>query len=130
MSGTEILLDTNALIALTRDEAGVLEVVAPFEVVSLTVFTLGELQYGVSKSARPEDNRRRLAVMLESFRLVMPDQTSAVVYGDLFHQLKRKGRPIPTNDVWIAALALQHSLPLLTRDRHFREVEGVDVRGW
>ncbi len=81
-------------------------------------------------STRPGENLRRLEGILASFRLIVADAVTAKVYGDVFHQLRVKGRPIPTNDAWIAALALQHGLPLLTRDGHFREVQGLDVRTW
>ena len=130
MPGSELLLDTNALIALTRNDGRVLAAVAGLGMVSLSLFTLGEMQYGAAKSARCEDNRRRLQVVLESFRLILPESETARVYGDIFHQLRLKGRPIPTNDVWIAAVAIQYGIPLLTRDAHFEEVPALDVRSW
>jgi tRNA(fMet)-specific endonuclease VapC len=64
------------------------------------------------------------------FHILMPDRATADVYGEICFALRRKGKPIPENDIWIAALTLQHGRPLLTRDAHFREVEGLNVLGW
>jgi len=125
-----LLLDTNALIALTRDNAEVLRICSGFRTVSISVITLGEMEYGVAKSTRPDENRRHLSQLLAIYRLVLTDSGTARVYGEIFHQLRRKGRPIPTNDVWIAALAIQHGIPLLARDAHFRELDGLDLRSW
>ena len=130
MPGSSLLLDTNAVIALMRDDDGVVRILSATENVWVSLFTLGELQYGAAKSARTLENRRRLAEVMSCFRLMLPDQETARHYGDVFHHLKLNGCPIPTNDVWISALAIQYSIPVLTRDEHFLQVAGVVVREW
>jgi tRNA(fMet)-specific endonuclease VapC len=126
----EILFDTNAAIAWIEDDAALYHALEQDVEPVVSIVTVGELEYGAANSARVEANRQRLVRALAAFTRITLDETTARIYGQIMVTLKKKGRPIPTNDVWIAALALQYSLPLLTRDRHFREVEGVDVRGW
>jgi tRNA(fMet)-specific endonuclease VapC len=91
---------------------------------------LGELEFGARNSANREKNMDAIERLLKETRLLAPDRETAGVCGEIETELRRRGRPIPTNDVWIAALALQHGLPLLTRDTHFHEVEGLNVLGW
>lgn len=130
MPGNEVLLDTNALIALMRDDSHLLQVLADWRQVTISLFTLGEMYFGTAKSSQPEENNRRLAGFLDNLHLLLPDAQTADYYGLVFHRLKIKGRPIPTNDVWIAALAIEHHLPLLTRDAHFHEVSSLEVLSW
>jgi len=125
----EILFDTNAAIAWMEDDSSLYHALNQKIEPVVSIVTVGELEYGAANSARVEANRQRLAVALAPFTRLSLDDTPRH-YGVLLEALKRKGHPIPTNDVWIAALALQHNLPLLTRDRHFQEVEVVDARGW
>jgi tRNA(fMet)-specific endonuclease VapC len=96
----------------------------------LPLIALGELLLGAKKSARSRENLETLNRHMADFRVLNPDRGTAEQYADISLALRRKGRPIPANDIWIAALALQHGLPLLTRDTHFREVDGLNVVGW
>lgn len=105
MPGARTLLDTNAVISwLSEDD--VLRRHISRRTPLVTLFTLGELFYGIRKSARPEENERALQRALVEFGVVIPDLGTARQYGDVFYALRQKGRPIPINDVWIAALAL------------------------
>ena len=126
----ELLLDTNAAIAWMKDDVDIFRALPPTLTHAITLISIGELEFGAAKSVRVEANRQRLASALAPFRRVALDDSTPRIYGDLQTALRRKGRPIPTNDIWIAALALQHGLPLLTRDAHFKEVDGLDVRTW
>ncbi len=62
--------------------------------------------------------------------VLLCDVETARYYGDIKNQLRLKGRPLPENDIWIAAVALQHNLTLVTRDAHFQEIENLQVVGW
>ena len=116
-----ILLDTNRYTDFCK---AVPEAVAPVtaaEFVFLPFVALAELRGGFQAGTLARENERTLARFLASERVsvLYPDETTTQVYAGLFAQLRRQGTPIPTNDIWIAALALQHNLALLSRDAHF-----------
>lgn len=116
-----LLLDTNRYTDFCK---AVPEAVAPVtaaELVFLPFVALAELRGGFQTGTLARENERTLARFLASDRVsvLYPDETTTQVYAGLFAQLRRQGTPIPTNDIWIAALALQHNLALLSRDAHF-----------
>ncbi|MBI1258232.1 MAG: PIN domain-containing protein [Chloroflexi bacterium] len=124
-----LLLDTNAMIARLKGDNGVIQVLATEDVwVSSTV--IGELYFGAYKSGRVEENIRNLEAFIHGRTILVCDKDTAHIYGRIRHQLQVKGRPIPQNDVWIAAVALQHNLTLLTRDVHFKEVDNLPLKSW
>jgi tRNA(fMet)-specific endonuclease VapC len=91
---------------------------------------LGELYAGAEQSARIEENVRRVEVLAARTKILFCDQDTTRTYGRIVAQLRKKGRPIPQNDIWIAAIALQHGITLLTRDGHFQNVDGLMIQGW
>ncbi len=97
------------------------------EAVFLCVPVLGELKYGAQASARVESNLARLDQFAGALVVLDCDVDTAAVYASTKFSLRKKGRPIPENDVWIAAIARQHDLTLMTRDGHFEEIEGLDA---
>jgi tRNA(fMet)-specific endonuclease VapC len=121
------LVDTNVVIALFAGEPAIVESVQRKAAVFLCAPVLGELCYGVRASARVESNLRRLDEFAKALIVLPCDAQTAASYGEVKFELRKKGRPIPENDVWIAALARQHGLALLTRDGHFQEIEGLGV---
>lgn len=124
------LLDTNIVIALFADEAGVKAGLTTAQEVLLPSVAVGELCYGARKSGRPEENLARIDEFLVSNVVLECDINTARQYGDVKNRLRLKGRPIPENDIWIAALSLQHGLTLVTRDGHFNEVDGLRTVAW
>lgn len=124
-----ILIDTNTYSAYKRGSAESLEVIEYSDEIGLPLIVLAELLTGFGKGTRPEQNRQELNEFLQlpDARLVLPDVGTAEVYAHLSNQLRRKGRPIPTNDLWIAALAVQQNYALWTLDEHFRAIEGLKV---
>ncbi len=116
-----IALDTNAYTNLLRGEPAVVAVVAAATHVYLPVIVLGELLAGFACGHRPAENQTTLNRFLESPKvsLLTVDGTTAEVYARFFRQLRQQGTPIPTNDLWIAALTAQHQLQLCSRDQHF-----------
>jgi tRNA(fMet)-specific endonuclease VapC len=92
--------------------------------------TLGELYFGAERSSRAEPNIERIDRVASSTTVLPCTQDTARQYGLVRNALRAKGRPIPENDIWIAATALEHGLILLTRDAHFRHVEGLTVEAW
>ena len=123
----QILLDTNAYTAFKRGEQSAIEIIRLAETVGLSTIVLGELLSGFSAGRQEAKNRSELAAFLDSSRvLIIPvDDKTAEYYAHIYLSLRRKGKPIPTNDLWIAAAALQHGLTVFTHDSHFFEIDGV-----
>lgn len=124
------LLDTSIVVALFTDEPIVSEQLSETEGILLPITVLGELYYGASKSSRTAENMHEVERFAGSMPILPYDEATAVEYGRTKNQLMIKGRPIPENDVWIAALARQHRLTLITRDAHFKSVDGLKVEFW
>jgi tRNA(fMet)-specific endonuclease VapC len=129
MSG-RFLLDTNIIIALFADEVAVAERVEALPQVFVPVIAVGELLYGAAKSARSLENERRVLDFSQSVSLLDVSRSTAQAYASIKNNLRRKGRPIPENDIWIAAIAKEHGLTVVTRDPHFAEVDGLTVETW
>ena len=91
---------------------------------------LGELYYGARKSARVAANLARIDEFATSSAVLVCDTATAQEYGPIKNILRQKGRPIPENDISIAAIAQQYQLTLVSRDEHFREVDGLSVIRW
>ena len=125
MSG-KALLDTNAIIAIFAGDPDAIRVVQGHSDVFLCVPVLGELRYGALASSRVQENLRRLDEFAHAIILLHCDAGTSAFYAELKFELRQKGRPIPENDVWIAAIARQHGLTLISRDTHFQEVDGLD----
>jgi len=94
------------------------------------VIVLGECRYGISHSHDRKHYEKWLTEYLPKFRILDVDERTTIPYAAVRTELKRAGTPIPSNDVWIAALCRQHSLPLLSRDRHFDAVPGLRRLEW
>jgi len=124
------LLDTNILIALFEGDKGVLSHLNQASDVFVPVVALGELFFGAAKSARSAENTSRIERFASGRSIIVCDLEVAREYGVLKQRLKKKGRPIPENDIWIAAAAKAHGMTLVTRDGHFENVEGLKIAGW
>ena len=94
------------------------------------MIALGEYRYGIRQSRDRARYERWLAEYIPSYRVLVVDETTAERYAEIREELRRIGRPIPANDLWIAALARQHALPLLSRDQHFDFVPGLKRLAW
>ena len=119
-----VLLDTSAYSALRRGHQAVLDVMRRSETVAVSAVVLGELYRGFRAGNRWTENTAQLAGFLSkpSVRVLNVTEETALRYAEVDVYLRKKGRPIPRNDVWIAAVALEHGLQLLTLDVHFREI--------
>ncbi len=129
MSG-EFLLDTNIVIALTLGDGAVLARLENDVTVYLSSIVLGELFFGAYRSARVEENLERVTELAAHNTVLDCDTSTARHFGRIKNRLRIAGRPIPENDIWIAALARQHGLTLVSRDAHFGEIEGLEVQAW
>ena len=122
-----LLLDTNVLADFFAGDPETVEAFQRASSLAVNTVVLGELLAGFAMGTRSSENRRLLARFLANPRVdLLPlGADTAEHYAGVFSQLRRKGRPIPSNDMWVAASALQHGLVLFTRDAHFGEIEGL-----
>lgn len=122
-----ILIDTNIYAAAFKGNPKIIMRLNQVSHIGIASISIGELFSGFKQGTREEKNRRELAGFLDSPRVVLysVDEETAEHYSSTLIQLKRKGCPIPTNDIWIAAVAFQYGLPLYTLDNHFSHIEGL-----
>lgn len=125
-----MILDTNALSAFIDGDPGVGDVLRRQPRAAIPVIVLGEFRYGIAASRHRATYEAWLTSHLERFDILAVTADTAVAYATLRVALKRSGRPIPANDAWIAALALQHRLPILSRDEHFDVVPDLARVAW
>jgi len=128
MSG-RYLLDTNIIIDLLVNEEVVKTMLGEAEEAFVPSIAIGELYYGAEKSTHPEENVSRIEQFASITTVLGCDTQTARHYGQIKNMLRAKGRPIPENDLWIAAIARQHTLTLVTRDKHFGEIDGLPTVG-
>ena len=125
-----MILDTNALSAFVDGDAGVGAILRNQARAAIPVIVLGEFRYGIAESRHRKTYESWLDSQLRHFDVLAITDLTTIAYAALRVALRRSGRPIPANDAWIAALALQHRLPILSRDAHFDAVAGVQRTSW
>jgi tRNA(fMet)-specific endonuclease VapC len=125
-----LILDTNALSAAADEHRLVIEILAAAELVALPVVAIGEYRYGISQSPHRTRYRRWLDSLIADCTVLDVTEQTTTHYAAINFELRHAGKPIPTNDLWIAALCRQYHLPLLSRDRHFDLVSGLERLDW
>jgi tRNA(fMet)-specific endonuclease VapC len=125
-----MILDTNGLSALAEGELRLEPILRKATQIAVPVIVLGEYRYGIQQSRERQRYEHWLVEYLPKFRVLNVDEQTTTSYAAVRGELKRAGTPIPSNDVWIAALCRQHSLAVLSRDRHFDLVHGLRRIDW
>jgi len=125
-----LILDTNALSAAAEEHPGVMGMLAGASQLALPVVVIGEYRYGISQSRHKARYRRWLDGLVIDCTVLDITEETTHHYAAINVELRQAGKPIPTNDLWIAALCRQHELPLLSRDRHFDVVSGIRRHDW
>lgn len=125
-----MILDTNALSAWADNDAALERKLPPAHQVALPVIVLGEYRYGIQRSRERTRFETWLEQVVRSSRILEINLATTKSYAEVRMMLHRKGKPIPASDAWISALALQHQMPVLTRDAHFDFVDGLTRIGW
>ena len=122
-----LLIDTNIYSHALRGNQTVIKTLQKAEVIGISSISIGELFSGFKGGNREQKNREELDIFLDSSRvqLFYIDEITANYYADILNNLKASGKPIPTNDIWIAASAFQHGLKLYSMDAHFKSVKGL-----
>jgi tRNA(fMet)-specific endonuclease VapC len=125
-----VLVDTNVVIAYFRGDKVVHPHFAGVTPVYLPWVVLGELHFGAQRAQRRLEQLAYIHDLLKYAVVLFADQDTTEVYGQVKAELARLGKAIPDNDLWIAAVARQHDLPLATRDAHFKQVPGLKTVAW
>ena len=125
-----LLLDTSVVVDLFAGDSAVQRILATADEVFVPSVVVGELFYGAQRSSRRAENYAQVETFASATAVLPCDLSTARHYGSIKDALRSKGRPLPENDIWIAALARQHALTLATRDAHFREIDGLALLAW
>lgn len=125
-----MILDTNAVSGLFAGDESLASVLAGTSRHHLPTVVIGEYRYGLARSAKREPLETLLKTLIARSMVLPIDLATTVHYAAVRDGLRRRGTPIPENDVWIAALATQHGLAVVSRDEHFDRVPDLVRRGW
>lgn len=125
-----LAVDTNAVIAYREGIQDICTIIDNIDTLFLPVIVLGELIYGALNSSRSEQNEKVIKKLLENSVLMNIDEAVAVRYARIRSELRKKGQPIPENDIWIAAICLENEIPLISSDGHFENINGLEVTKW
>ena len=122
-----LLIDTNIYSYALNGNADVIKVLQRAKKIAICSISIGELLSGFKAGSKENNNREELEEFLDSPRVQLHiiDENTAEFYAEIKNGLRKKGNPIPTNDIWIASIALQHGLKLYTNDQHFKYVPGL-----
>ena len=125
-----VLLDTSVVVPHLRGDNLLSARLAQVANLHMPWVVLGELRFGAQRAVRPQEAIAQVRAFLRTVALLLPDEGTAELYGDLKAELARIGKLIPDNDLWIAATARQLDLPLVTRDAHFSVVPRLTTLAW
>ncbi|MBN2383825.1 type II toxin-antitoxin system VapC family toxin [bacterium] len=125
-----VLIDTNVYVAFKRADSRITELFRHLDTICLDTTVIAELYAGFKGGDREKRNRSELEAFCNTPRVKYINHTrqTAEFYAQIFHILKQKGMPLPTNDIWIAAAAMENGLALLSLDRHFSRIEGLILK--
>ena len=123
----KISLDTNIVIRLLKDDNAVINLFSRKSIIYLPVPVTAELLFAAKNSGRPKENLKTYNEFIDTCRVLNITRKTADRYSTVRLQLKQKGRPIPENDLWIAAVCIENGLPIITADTLFDNVEGLEV---
>lgn len=126
----KLAIDTNAVIAYREGNYNIGNLIENADLLFLPVIVLGELFYGAINSTQVHKNKQAVQILLSYSILIPIDESIAIRYANIRFNLKNIGRPIPENDIWIAASCLELDLPLLTIDSHFDHIQDLKVIKW
>ena len=125
-----MIVDTNALSAWRDGDLSLLRVIGPARELALPVIAIGEYRYGITRSRERAMADAWLDQVVRAIRVLVVNLETATAYAGVRSMLQQTGSPIPANDMWIAALAFQHRLPVLSRDAHFDAIDGLTRVVW
>ena len=124
-----LLIDTNIYSYALKGDGDVIEILRKVEEIGFSVISIGELLSGFKGGGRELKNREELEIFLDSPRVVVysVNEDTTEFYAEILNNLRKVGMPVPTNDIWIAAVAFQNGLKLFTKDIHFKAIAGLSL---
>jgi tRNA(fMet)-specific endonuclease VapC len=124
-----LLIDTNIYSYALRGDENVVEVLKKSEQIGISVISIGELLSGFKGGGKEKKNREEFEIFLDSPRVVVypVDEDTSEFYAEILNNLREIGKPVPTNDIWISAVAFQNGLKLFTKDIHFKVIPGLSL---
>jgi tRNA(fMet)-specific endonuclease VapC len=125
-----VILDTNALSAIADNEPAAVRIFSHAATIELPVIVLSEYRFGIAQSRRRDEYEKWLGELIAATKVLPVDDETSGHYAQIRAELKKAGLPIPSNDLWIAALSRQHRVPVMSHDQHFDAVPGVKRIGW
>src|SRR5687768_9881257 len=123
MTGNSIVADTNIYIDVMKGDKAIAQKLELFSEVYLSPIVLAELYFGAYRSANPQKHISKILIVIQNCKLLTINEVTSELFAKIKIALFSRGKPIPENDIWIAASALQYKLPLFTLDKHFDEIE-------
>lgn len=123
----EVALDTNVVIAFLNGDEATLKAIQHIDIVYLPITVVGELLFGALNSTRAKVNLPKFQAFIDNCETLNINELIANEYANIRLELKKIGKPIPENDIWIAATCKINNLPLMTRDKHLTYVENLDL---
>lgn len=122
-----IAVDSNRYSDFCAGDERAVEVIQSASVIFMPLIVVAELRAGFAHGTRREKNERVLSTFLsqDGVEVLLPNEQTTHFYANIYASLRKKGKPIPTNDIWIAALVIQHSLVLFHRDSDFNNIAGL-----
>ncbi len=130
MTGSKFIIDTNIIIEVFDGNKTIADKLHKLPEFYICSVALGELYIGINRVVNRSRHLKKLNEFLELCTVMDIDKATAKIYGELIAALYKKGKPLPTNDVWIAACAKQHDLTLVTRDKRFDEIANLKLKSW
>jgi len=127
MTGSRIAVDTNVAIDILNAEPQASKFIQTYATVCLPVPVVGELRFGALKSARKEENLEKVERLIALCEVLGASEQTAARYAEIRYQLRQIGRPIPENDLWIAAICVEQQVPLATNDAHFTSIAELTI---
>ena len=123
------MIDTNIYSYALKGDGDVIEILRKVEEIGFSVISIGELLSGFKGGGRELKNREELEIFLDSPRVVVysVNEDTTEFYAEILNNLRKVGMPVPTNDIWIAAVAFQNGLKLFTKDIHFKAIAGLSL---
>jgi tRNA(fMet)-specific endonuclease VapC len=127
MTGSKCLLDTSVIIHIFKSNPDIIAQLHAFSEIFVPSIAAGELYYGAYCSAHIKKHLDQSNQFLKNYTILSPDVITGDFYGRIKKRLKDKGKPIPENDIWIAAIAIQFNLTLFAVDKHFKEINDITL---
>ena len=123
----ELALDSNIAIAILNEDQALIKQLGSVSVFYLPITVCGELLFGAKNSAKATENTQKCWALIDACEIINTNLLISEEYSTIRKELKDKGKPIPENDIWIAAACRANNLPIASRDKHFQHIDGLDV---